>query len=148
MSAIGAVQAAMYARMVADSTLTAMLPVSIIDGTPGVFNDAPNEQPYPRVVMSGAREMTNHMMGGASSGKGYVVRVPIFAESQQRADDQALAIHARIVALFDFQPLTVTGWSSVIVEYAGEAPGRVLIVDVEKVRTRRALAEFAVSVWQ
>lgn len=148
MSAIAAVQDAIYSRLAGDSTLVAMLEPHVLTGGPGVLNDVPDGQDYPIVLISGAREKAMHTFGGPSAGKGWDVMVPIFSMSRYRGDREALLIHNRVVALLDFYALTVSGFSQVSCEYApgGDVTGQVITRDVEKVKTHQVAAEFSVKV--
>jgi hypothetical protein len=65
--------------------------------------------------------------------------------SRYQGDAEGLAILTRLVALFNFQPLTVTGFTSVICEYE---QGRPLVENIDKIETRHMVAEFCVTVQQ
>jgi hypothetical protein len=142
-SAIRAVQTAIYSRLAGDATLLAL-------ATGGVHNDVPDGQDYPHVLISAAREKAWHTFGTAATGLGWDVVVPIFTRSRYAGDKEALEIHDRIVALLNFAALTVTGYTSVMCEYApgGDMTGQVMVIDVDKIETRQVVAEFRVRVRQ
>ncbi len=150
MSAIAAVQNAIYVTLAADATLVAMLAPNIKTGGPGIVNDVLDGQEYPHVLMSNSRERGEHTFGGPNVGLGWNVAVSLYSRSRKDGDLQALQIHGRIVALLNFQPLTVTGWPNVSVEYApgGDMTGQVMVLDVKKVQVHQVLAEFDVKVRQ
>ena len=148
MSAIKAVQQAIFTRLVGDATLTGMLALRILTTAPAILNDVAEGQDYPFVWITGARERAEHTFGGPSLGKGWIVMVPIFSMSRYAGDLEALTIHNRIVALLDFYELPVTGFAHAICQYApgGDVTGQVLTRDVEKVKTHQVAAEFQVTV--
>jgi len=145
-SAIAAVQVAVKAAMAAD---TATGGVSDLVDT-RIYNDVPDGAAYPHVVFGKARERALHTFGGASSGLGWDVTLPIFTMSRYQGDYEALTIHSRIVALLNFQPLTVSGFSKVSVEYApgGDITGQVMVIDIDKIETRQIAGEFRIQVRQ
>jgi hypothetical protein len=147
MSAIRAVQTAIYGVLSADATL-AGLSLTAGTATVGVFNDVPDGQDYPHVLISKARERAWHTLGGRTAGIGWDVMVPIFVMSRYSGDREALQILERIVALLNFSSLAVTGFTSVICEYApgGDMTGQVMVIDVDKIETRQVVAEFQVLV--
>lgn len=154
MSAILAVQQAIYQRLAADATLPTLSlsidPRTNALTTVGVYNDVPEGATYPHVLISRAREQGSHCFGGASVGLGWQVTVPLFTMSRYQGDLEALQIHNRVVSLLNFYPLTVTGYAYVSVEYApgGDATGQLVVRDIEKIETRSIEAEFRVMVKQ
>jgi uncharacterized protein DUF3168 len=137
-SATRLIQTAIYGVLTADATLMAA-------ATGGVHNDVPEGQIYPHVLISRATETQWHTMGGASSGIGWknIIRTHTF--SRYQGDLEALQIHERIVALLNYQTLSVSGFTTVIVEYE---QGRMLVEDVDKIETRHMVGEFCVRVHQ
>ncbi len=138
MSATRLIQTAVYAVLSADATLLAL-------ATGGVHNDVPDGQGYPHVLISRATETPWHTMGGASAGLGWKNIIRIHVYSRYQGDKEALEIHDRIVALLNYQPLTVTGYTTAITEYESM---RVMVEDVEKIETRHLVTEFCVRVHQ
>lgn len=138
MSATAAIQTAIYAVLSADATLTGL-------ATGGIHNDVPDGEIYPHVLISKAVETAWNTFGPATSGLGYknIIRIHIY--SRYQGDSEALAILGRIVALLNFQPLTVSGYTSALVEYESN---RVFVEDIEKIETRRLTSEFCVRVKQ
>lgn len=145
-SAMRAVGEAIAGVLMADATLTSMVQENVlVPGDPAIFDDVPENQSYPLVVISLASETPWHTMGGASAGLGWKVLQRIHIYSRAQGETEALRILERIVTLLNFQPLTVAGYSTVIVEYER---GRVLLEDIDKIETRHIPAEFAVMVHQ
>lgn len=146
MSAVEPIMVAVGNRLVADATLVAMLAEDVrIPGDPAILNDVAEGQQYPYVVISHADEHPWHTIGGATTGIGYAVLLMIHVFSQAHSDKEANLIRARIVELLNFQAMTVTGYSTVIVEYQR---GRLKTEDVDKVKTRHIPAEFMFKVHQ
>ncbi len=144
MSALAAVQTAIYGALSADTTLAGL---SLTASTPtvGVFNDVPDGQGYPHVLVSRPTETPKHTFGGPTRGLGWKDIIRIHVYSRYQGDKEALDIHTRIVALLNFQPLTVAGYSEVSVECES---GRVLVEAIEKLETRHVIGEFCVTVKQ
>ncbi len=138
MSATGAIQTAIYGVLSADATLLTL-------ATGGVHNDVPDGQAYPHVLISKASETPWHTFGAATSGLGWKNIIRIHTYSRYQGDTEALQIHSRVVALLNFQPLTVTGYSSAFVDYES---GRMFVEDIEKLETRHQVDEFCVWVKQ
>ncbi len=138
MSATAAIQTAVYGVLSADATLLAM-------AGGGVHNDVPEGADYPHVLISKATEKPWHTFGTATTGLGWknIIRVHVY--SRYQGDSELLGIHGRIVTLLNFQPLTVTGYNSALVEYDS---GRVFVEDIEKIETRHMVGEFCVWVKQ
>jgi hypothetical protein len=145
-SAISAVHEAIYARLSGDATLTAMLALKVQTGTPAVLNHVGAGQEYPYVLISGAREKSDHTFGGPSTGLGWNVMVPVYSMSQKTSDLEALTIHNRVVALLNFYAMTITGFTHVTCQYApgGDVTGQVIVKDVDKLKTHQVAAEFEV----
>lgn len=135
----------MYGVLSADATLSGLsLTVDTETSaytTVRVYNEVPTGATYPHVQISKASETPWHTLGGASTGIGWknIIRIHVF--SRQKGDREALQIHERIVALLNFQPLTVTGFSSATVEYE---QGRMLVEQIDKIETRHQVGEFCV----
>lgn len=138
MSATSAIQTAVYGVLHGDSTLLGL-------ATGGVHNDVPDGQDYPHVLISKATETPWHTFGTATTGLGWKNIIRVHTYSRYQGDTEALSIHNRIVALLNFQPLTVTGYGSVLVEYES---GRMFVEDIEKLETRHQVDEFCVRVKQ
>lgn len=149
MSATAAIQTAIYAVLSADATLpTLSLTIDPNTGTlttVGVFNDVPEGRGYPHVLISKATETPWNTFGTATTGRGYKNIIRVHTYSRYQGDTEALGIHNRIVALLDFQPLTVSGYGSALVEYDS---GRMLVEEIEKLETRHQVTEFCVWVKQ
>jgi hypothetical protein len=138
-SAIQAIQTAIYGVLSGDATLVAQVGGRITNATPSTPT-------YPYVQISHAHEKPFHGLGGATVSLGYndIIRVHIY--SRYAGDLEALQILGRIRGLLDFQTLTVSGYSSVICEYE---MGRVLIEpDANRVEVRHIPSEFRVRVRQ
>ena len=138
MSATRLIQTAIYARLVADATLMALT-----DG--GWHNDIPDGAAYPHGLISKAAETNRHTFGTATTGLGYrdIIRIHIY--SRYQGDTEAYEILDRVVVLLNFQPLTVTGYASVSVEYE---QSRLLVEAIDKIETRHLIGEFIVLVHQ
>lgn len=149
MSATAAIQTAIYGVLSADATIpTLSLTVDPDTGEPttvGVFNDVPDGQDYPHVLISKAVETPWHSFGGPTSGLGWKNIIRIHTYSRYQGDKEALDIRNRIVSLLNFQTLAVSGYNTVIVEYES---GRVFVEDVEKIETRHLVDEYCVLVKQ
>lgn len=137
MSATGAIQNAIFSVLSGDSTLTGL-------ATGGVRNDDPINPTYPYIRLGNAVETPWHGIGGLSVNRGFndVIRIHIF--SQYAGDREALQILARVNTLLDLQPLTVSGYGSVVCEYE---TSRVLNeTDAAKLKIRHIPAEYRVRV--
>ncbi|PAN01041.1 hypothetical protein CJI59_13845 [Streptomyces sp. Alain-F2R5] len=91
------VQAALYARLKGDATLTGEIS--------GVYDYVPEDVPYPFVVIGEATEVPDNWHGGF--GRETVVTLHVWSRYQGYA--QVLRIGARVTALLDHQPLTIEG---------------------------------------
>jgi hypothetical protein len=129
-SAIKAIQTAIFSTLNGDATLTALCTV---------HNDVPESQEYPHIEIGSATEKPWHTLGGASVGIGWNATVTIHIWSRYQGDVEALTILDRVVALLNFTTLTVSGYPTVITEYD---QARVLVQDVDKVETRHVAAIF------
>lgn len=138
MSATRLIQTAIYAVLSADATLLALT-------AGGVHNDIPEGDVYPHVLISRATETTWHTFGTATTGLGWKNIIRIHVYSRYQGDFEAMQIHERIVALLNFQPLTIAGYPQVSCEYEQM---RLLVEDVEKTETRHLVGEFCVMVHQ
>jgi hypothetical protein len=137
-SATRAIQTAIYGVLSADSSLLTL-------ATGGIHNDVPDGQDYPHVLISKASETAWHTLGGPSAGIGWKNIIRIHVRSRYQGDYEALQILERVVALLNFQALTVTGYTKVICEYEGS---KVLVQDIDKIETRNVVGEFCVMVRQ
>ena len=149
MSATSAIQTAIYGVLSADATIPTLSltidPQTNEVTTVGVFNDVPDGQEFPHILISKATETRWHSFGGPSNGLGWKNIIRVHTYSRYQGDLEALRIHSRIVSLLNFQPLAVTGYNTVIVEYES---GRMFIEDIDKMETRRQTDEFCVMVKQ
>lgn len=144
MSAVEPVMTAVQARMAADTTLTAMLAADIqVPADPAVLNYVAKGQTYPYVLTTDADEQPWDTIGGANVNRGYQIELFVHVFSQAYGDMEANLIRNRVVQLFAHQPLTVVGYSTVIVEYRR---GRMIRKDVEKVQTRHIPIELSIKV--
>jgi hypothetical protein len=128
----------------ADTTLAGLSLTADVTSV-AVFNDTIEGESYPHVLISRATETPKHVMGGKSTGLGWKNIIRLHVYSRYQGDREALLIWNRIVALLNFQALTVSGFNSVHCEVESM---RVLIEDVEKVETRHLVGEFNVTVQQ
>ena len=148
MSATRLIQTAIYAVLSADSTLAALSLTYNSSGaltTVTVHNDIPDGAAYPHVLISRASETPWHTFGTATTGLGWKDIIRIHVYSRYQGDKEAMQIHERIVALLNFQSLTVTGYPTALVEYEQM---RLMVEDVEKIETRHLVGEFCVMVHQ
>lgn len=89
------VQAAVYARLTGDATLTGMIS--------GVYDYVPENAAYPFVVIGEALETPDNRHGGF--GRETVITLHVWSQYEGYA--QALRIGERVTALLDHQPLTI-----------------------------------------
>jgi len=145
MSALRLIQTALYGKLHGDATLGALLAPSRRDGGFGVFNDVPDEQPYPYVQIGSGRELPWHTMGTATDGIGWNDSVTVHIWSRYQGDVEALAILTRVVGLLNFASIPVTGFAT---QFISLEEARVLVEQVEKVETRHVSAVFRMQVHQ
>lgn len=138
MSATRLIQTAIYGVLSADTTLLAL-------ATGGIHNDVPDGEEYPHVLISKATETAWHTQGGGDVGIGWKNIIRIHVYSRYQGDLEALEIHDRIVALLNYQPLSVSGYATVMVEYEQM---RVMVEDIKKLETRHLVEDFCVRVHQ
>jgi hypothetical protein len=144
MSALYAVQAAVYARLKADSTLEALLAPSILDGTSGVFNDVPDNQAYPYIdIGENSSERPWNTIGGATTGIGFDDRIVLHICSRYQGNTEGSLILKEVMRLLNFYDLTVTGYSSVLCSFDSV---KCLKEQVDKIETRRFETVFRVRV--
>jgi hypothetical protein len=136
MSALKAIQTAIYALLSADATLLSLATV---------HNDVPEGQAFPHVEIGSATERPWHAFGGPTLGLGWNTTVTIHIWSRYQGDVEALTILDRVTALLNFATLSVSGFSSVLAELDNT---RVLVQDVDKVETRHVAAMFRFRVQQ
>jgi hypothetical protein len=105
----------------------------------------PEGKAYPHVLLSRATEMPRHVLGGAGTGLGWKNIIRSHVYSRYQGDIECLQIWERLVALSNYQTLTVAGYSSVLVSVESM---RVLIESVEKIETRHLVGEWNVTVQQ
>lgn len=127
-------EAAVRTLVLADSTFNTRCPG-------GISSDEVENQEYPFVLMD-ARERPWNTFGGRTVGNGREVTLRLHVYSLYKGDREAHLIAERLVELLDHESLTVSGYSTVIVEYL---QGRVLIeTNKEKLEVRHIPAEFRV----
>jgi hypothetical protein len=148
MSAIGAIQTAFYGVLSADATIpTLSLTIDPRTGTfttVSVHNDIPDGATYPHVLISRATERPWHTFGGPTVGIGWKDMIRVHIYSRYQGDEESTNILERVVALLNFQTLTVSGYSaSAMVEYR---QGRMLVEAIDKLETRHLVGEFEVVV--
>jgi hypothetical protein len=144
MSALYAVQAAVYARLKADSTLEALLAPSILDGTSGVFNDVPDNQAYPYIdIGEDSTERPWNTIGGPTSGIGFDDRIVVHIWSRYQGNTEGSLILQEVMRLLNFYDLTVSGYTSVICNFDNV---KCLKEQVDKIETRHFPAVFRVRV--
>jgi hypothetical protein len=137
MSALRSIQAAVFAVLSGDATLTALA---------SVIGDIGPTRTYPFVLVGDGIEKPWHGLGGSQANKGYndILRTHVYSSYQ--GDSEALTILARLTAVLDFATLTVAGYGSVLCEYE---QGRVLReTDADRLEVRHIPAEFRVRVRQ
>jgi Protein of unknown function (DUF3168) len=142
MSATWAVQAAIVTRLRADATL-AGLSLTSDTTTVEIYNDVPENALFPHVLLSKPTETPDHTFGGTTLGIGWKNIIRVHTYSRYQGDKEAQQIRGRIVAVLNYQLLSVTGWPTVTVKYES---GRTLIEDIDKIETRHDVAEFCVEV--
>jgi hypothetical protein len=144
MSALYAVQAAVYARLKADTTLGALLAPSILDGTSGVFNDVPDNQAYPYIdIGENSSERPWNTLGGTTAGIGFDDRIVLHICSRYQGNTEGSLILKEVMRLLNFYDLTVTGYSSVLCSFDSV---KCLKEQVDKIETRRFETVFRVRV--
>ncbi|MFD9064184.1 DUF3168 domain-containing protein [Kitasatospora purpeofusca] len=98
-------QAAVHALLTGDAELSGQIT--------GVHDYVPEGTAYPYVVIGEAIETPNNRHRGL--GRQTVLTLHVW--SQYRGYGEALAIGARVMALLDHQPLTITGLTHVSTRY-------------------------------
>lgn len=109
--ALEPIQAALYARLSGDATLTGLLGHRA--GQNGVYDDVPENALYPHVVIGEAIETPD----GAHDRFGAQVVVTIHVWVEARGFKTAYPIVRRLRALLDEQPLPITGHHTVSVRW-------------------------------
>ncbi|MFJ4863397.1 DUF3168 domain-containing protein [Streptomyces sp. NPDC088748] len=94
-TALGPVQAAVYARLTGDATLMALLS--------GVYDFVPESVAFDYVVIGEATEIPDNRHGGF--GRETTLTLHVWSKYRGHARGQRIA--ARITALLDHQPLTI-----------------------------------------
>jgi hypothetical protein len=144
-AALKAIKTAVYSTLHGDSTLQGLLAESILDGSSAVFDDVPENQEYPLILIGGVIGKPWHTFGGASVGKGWDDRLTIHIYSRYQGDKEALEILDRVVALLDYASLSVTGYNTAICRLDER---RVLVEQVNKIETYHVHAVFRWMVHQ
>lgn len=112
----------------------------------GIVNHEAEGQTYPFVLASGAKgsvERPWNTFGGRTVGNGRDLIIRLHVYSRYKGDREALLILERLVELLDHETVSVTGYSTVIVEYL---QGPVMVEAKDKLETRHIPAEFRVRV--
>jgi len=110
--ALPAIQTAIVVKLKADATTIAQLSA----GAASVFNTAPPGAPFRYLTVGKGTEQPDHTMGPDGLLKwGANCTIEIAARSQDASDLPLLTLIGRVKALFEGQPLVVTGYGSVIV---------------------------------
>lgn len=99
------VQLAIYARLTGDSAL--------MDLISDVFDYVPETAAYPFIVIGEAIETPDNRHGGF--GRQTVVTLHVW--TQHRGHSKGLAIAAKVTALLDHQPLTITGLDHIVTRF-------------------------------
>lgn len=99
------IQAAVYARLTADTQLTALIT--------GVYDYVPEDVAFPYVTIGEAIETPDNAL--AEFGCQTVVTLHVWTRARGHA--KGLRIAARITELLDHQPLTITGAHHVATRY-------------------------------
>jgi len=138
-SALYVVQQAVYGVLSVDPTL-----LTLADAVLGFEPESPPEK---FIVIGGAgmTELAWHTLGGTDQGWGWETVIPVHCYSYFKGEDEVLAMLQRVVALLNFQALTVTGYGTVICEYGAQLT-KVLIETKDKRERRHAVALFYVRV--
>lgn len=102
-TALWPLQQAMYAQATADTALSGLVT--------GVFDEVPAGQAYPYVSLGSVTELPRDV----HNRRGVEVGVVWHVWSKYRGWREAAEIAAALEAVFDRQPLTVTGWTDVSV---------------------------------
>lgn len=139
-SALTAIQTAVAAKLVADSTLA-----TLVGGVENIRGYEPEEPTAKFIVVGNATEMAWHTLGGTSAGWGWETTLTVHIYSYQKGDTEVLAMLGRVTALLNFASLTVTGYNTVICEY-GEKITKVLVETKDKQERRHIPAIFSIRV--
>ena len=99
------VQLAIYTRLTGDSAL--------MDLISDVFDYVPETAAYPFIVIGEAIETPDNRLGGF--GRQTVVTLHVW--TQHRGHSKGLAIAAKVTALLDHQPLTITGLDHIVTRF-------------------------------
>ena len=131
MSAAEALQAAVFATLSADATLTTLL------GGAKIYDGAPRnaEAPYVHLGEVTARDWSTATESGTE------IAFAIVAWSREPGRSEALSIADRVVALLHDAALTVNGWRLVNLRHLATETAR-----EEKAQGRRAVARFRARV--
>jgi hypothetical protein len=133
--ALPAIYTAIVAKLKADATLIALL----AGGAAGIYNVAPSGSAFPYLEVGKGTEVDFNTMGPDGLPKwGANTTVEIAGRSQSSgagSDLPLLTILSRAKALLVGQPLTVTGFPSVVVSLDIVAPMFTEVVDGRPTRT-------------
>jgi hypothetical protein len=121
--ALAPVMAAVIAKLVADTTLTATLSVSKTFGGPGIYNAVPQGEIRPYLVVDGGTEVPFNTLGLATAAKwGSTTTLQVKHVGDLQSDWPGWVALSRVKTILDGQPLTVPGFASVIVEWDSVQP--------------------------
>lgn len=129
-TALGALQAAIYARLKADPALTAAVS--------GVWDEPPEGAAYPYVVIGDAVETPDNNL--AAFGSRVVATLHVW--SSYRGFSQANTIAGHLMRLLDHQPLTVAGRGLIAARHEQTITMRDPDTDVRHVAVRFAFETY------
>lgn len=139
-SSLLAIQTAVYSVLTGDATL-----IALVGGVERIQNYEPQEPPANFIVVANATEQSANTLGGTSAGWGWDVTLTVHIYSYYSGDIEALGMLGRVTALLNHQPLTVTGYTTVICEY-GDKLTKCLIETKDKQERRHIPAVFSINV--
>jgi hypothetical protein len=147
MSALYGAQQAIAAALVADSTLTALLAVSVLDGvSPAIFNDVPNNQTFPYIdIGKDSTERPWNTIGGPTVGLGFDDKVVVHIFSRYQGMTEMSSILKEVVRILNFATLTISGYPTVMCELDN---ARLLVEMINKIETRHCPAVFRLRISQ
>ena len=136
-SAIMVVQDALTDILKADAALLTLCP--------DIKNFEPTDPPDRFIVVGNATERQWHTLGGKESGFGWHIELTVHIYSYYRGEFEALQILNRVTALLNQQPVSVSGYTGAMVEYA--MPMTKVLTEIKEKRERRHIpAMFTVKV--
>lgn len=126
------VQTAIYNKLKNDATLTSLVT--------GVFDFVPKSQTLPYIEIGEAIDNVFNTF----SKQGRDITETIYIVSEYEGYKEALTILDRVVALLDYQTITLTGGHSLV--YIRYDNGATALFEVDNNRTRQVVARFRVIV--